>query len=58
MYIIEIGILDVFVLNSRTGIESLAATLVAPNAVGELSLIGGTNCIASVRARVDSELWS
>ena len=56
MYIIETGVLNVCVLNSA-GIESQVATLGAPNAVGELSLINGTNCNASIRAEVDSELW-
>jgi hypothetical protein len=56
MYIIETGVLNVNVLNSA-GIESQVATLGAPNAVGELSLINGTNCNASIRAEIDSELW-
>jgi hypothetical protein len=56
MYIIEAGVLSVSVLNSA-GVESRVATLGALNAVGELSLINGTNCNASIRAEIDSELW-
>ncbi len=57
MYIVETGVVNVFVLNSNTGIESLVATLGASNVIGELSLIKDTNCGASVRAAVDSEMW-
>jgi hypothetical protein len=56
MYIIETGVLNVSVLDGA-GNENVVASLGAPNAVGELSLINGTNCNASIRAEVDSQLW-
>jgi hypothetical protein len=56
MYIIESGVLNVYVRDSF-GKESLIDTIVAPNVIGEQSVINGTACGASVRAFIDSDLW-
>jgi hypothetical protein len=56
MYIIESGVLNVYLLDGQ-GKEIVLDSVVAPNVVGEQSLITGSLCAASVRAMVDSDLW-
>lgn len=56
MYVIKLGILDVFAVDAA-GKENLKNSLVAPAPVGELTCINGSTCSTSVRAATDSELW-
>jgi hypothetical protein len=56
MYIIERGILNVYTFDASGG-ETLINSLAAPKVAGELALINGTNCGASVRAATDADLW-
>jgi hypothetical protein len=56
MFIIKRGILNVYMFDD-TGGESLKSRLTAPSVVGELSLITGDNCAASIRTSEDCELW-
>jgi hypothetical protein len=56
MYIIMRGIVKVYKHDGETK-ETLVAQLTSPSYFGELSVITGANCLASVRTAEDCDLW-
>jgi hypothetical protein len=56
MYVIKKGILNLFMLDD-SGRESHTSILTAPSVIGELSLITGSKCAATIRTSNDCQLW-
>ncbi len=56
MFIVKKGNLNVY-MSDGSGEEHFKSCITAPNMVGELSLITGAKCAASVRTVEDCQLW-